>query len=495
MSFTSKSAATEHARLPVQCATILCPFPEKFDEDLTKELDKRQQGKTQEEGWFSIYELLFPDAVRPAHPCKSSAKSSDSGVLTEIDLEDPGELLVSQLSSRGASHNLSQMVITRLVTQLESSSDYAGLLNHESQARMMQAIEESLPTFVQQMFESTAASASSSSTSLHDSGTNPASFSDQGTRGLDICVHPPSFQTAHRVDTLQAVDHPWAPLPPINGYGLHEQPTASSTLPLSPSHRTSPAVASNLPSPPDATQPNVRKHYEDFHAASFEELRNVSEQTSGGDRCFDTNGVAAYTPMLHVLDRRSSVTSTIPVAGASISRMVPPQVPQFVQANGLKPRKSMDSGYASMHTMPLDESGTVEHNTYNGVPSGFKDVLPQNSHPGSIRERAHSRAASFNKDYDKIGIMDETSQPFEEGSLQADQSYHSSDPSLRPVSTVQHDLLVPGNYPQVDDTNPDPYGSISDLCLPLFPNPGQEAPIEGLNIYDGESWGPLNPWS
>ena len=155
----------------------------------------------------------------------------------------------------------------------------------------------------------------------------------------------------------------------------------------------------------------------------------------------------------------------------------------------------MDSGYASMHTLPLDESGTAEQNTYNGDPSGFKDGLPRNSHAGSVQERAHSRPVSFNNDYDEIGMMDETSHTFEEGSLQAEQSYHTSDPSLRRVSSVPHDLPVPGSYPQEDDANLDPYGSISDPCLPLFPNSGQEAPIECLNIYDGESWGPLNPLS
>jgi hypothetical protein len=457
-------------------------------------LKKRQQGKSQEECWFSIYDLLFPSAIRPAHPCKSSANSSDSDVLTEIDLEDPGELLVSQLSSRSASHNLSQMVIARLIAQLEGSSDYAGLLNQESQTRMMQAIEESLPTFVQQTFEGAIASASSSTTSLHDSETTPGSSSDQGMRGPDIRVHPPAFQTARRVDALQAVDRPWVPLLPRNGYNLSEQPTASSTRTLSPTHRTSPAVATNLPSPADAMQPNLRKYHEDSHAASSNEFRNLWEQTSAGDRCFDAHGVAAYTSMSHSLDRRSSVASTIRMADTSISRMAPPQAPQFVEATGLKPRKSMDSGYASMHTLPLDESGPAEHNTYNGDRLGLKDSLPRNSHPGSVQERAHSRPVSFKSDYDEIGMMDETSHTFAESSLQEEQSYHTSDPSLRRVSSVPHDLPVPGSYPQEDDANPDPYGSISDPCLPHFRNSGQEAPIESLNIYGGESWGPLTSW-
>ncbi|KAI5456709.1 hypothetical protein BGZ63DRAFT_457996 [Mariannaea sp. PMI_226] len=61
MVFSSESLLKTHQRLPEGCAVQLVNFPEGIDKEQEVLLRKRKKKGTEEEKWFDVYRILFPD--------------------------------------------------------------------------------------------------------------------------------------------------------------------------------------------------------------------------------------------------------------------------------------------------------------------------------------------------------------------------------------------------------------------------------------------------
>lgn len=369
------------------------------------------------------------------------------------------------------------MVTAHLTTQYEGDLHSTGIFKTSIQARVMQAIEDSLPAFVQQLYQGPSSSASSSSPSLHDSGTTPGSSPHhQSITGPDIRVHPPQSQHIRGVDRLQADDRPWTPLLPTNGYNLAEQPAGLLTRVIAPVRRTHPAIATDYRHSFNSMQSTLSNSYGSF-ADPSSSSRNSSERSGLSTYGYPPSDPAAHAATADLSARRYSAVSIVQATHTQLPGTVTKEVPRAAPMSSLKPRKSMDSGYHSMHTLSLDEPTIPEEHRL----------------PGSVFGGASLRSVRFDNEDDEIEDPMPSARPPEEGYvyLQVEQRPLHSDPFLRRAASAPHDLTVPGTYPQADDPGP---ASVSDPCLPLFSPSSPDAMREGSNLYDGGSWGSSNSW-
>jgi hypothetical protein len=346
------------------------------------------------------------------------------------------------------------------------------------------------------MLKWSTASASSSSPSLHDSGTtpDPSSF-HQHSSGPDNRVHPPASQLTHGVDQLQADDGPWTPLLPSKSYNLSKQRTGLSTRVVGPGRRTDPAVATDYQHDLDPMQPSLSNFYGSFPGPrSNDTLQSFSERSGSNNYQYYTQYYApddaAHEATSDIFASRHPAASTTQATHGQPPSTAPSQVPRAVQVATLKLRKSMDSGYHSMRTLPLDELEMPENSS--GIESSALWIQPS----GGVLERASLRSVRFKDVYDETEHTMQTGQNPNAADLRSKAELHSfnPDPSLRSAASAPHDPAIPGARLTADNPDADLYrGSVSDPCLPIFSPSSLDAVGEEFNLYDGESWGPWNP--
>lgn len=79
--FKSKEELNVHSRQAESCPLSECCFAEKFGEDQMKELKKKRPGKTVEQSWYIIFEILFPGTDAPDSPFIDDVPLQASNVI------------------------------------------------------------------------------------------------------------------------------------------------------------------------------------------------------------------------------------------------------------------------------------------------------------------------------------------------------------------------------------------------------------------------------
>ena len=379
-------------------------------------------------------------------------------------------MLTSQLTSPGFSETLGESVVAR-----------AGL-DPESEIRVLQAIRESLPRSVQQLLQHPSASTSSSSTSLLESSTTPASSSGNDLVGPDVQDNMSGPGNALRTSDPRASEYSCTPGPRFTG---HNPPNSSAGRLVSQQRST------YLQTPAHATNNHVRTNttytYTGAYTTDPTRMILTRRQPSSEFRVdshdrLNGNGQSAAAPMaiLPNHERRNITNSSIRASNSSVTVMAPPPVrQQVVHATTLKPRRSVDSGYASMHTVTSGDGVLIDPATSNiSLPGINEDMLSGNS-SGAINNQGSIR-------------LDETDGRTENQTFENDQINQIYDPSTGAFSMTEQDFFAPytSDYSAFDAGFMGRASNSSGLDLP--PPLDQELTPDLYGMVDDLSM--FNPW-
>jgi hypothetical protein len=396
--------------------------------------------------------VLFPNQVPPADPCEFGYIWPNHHELTTIDLESPVALLTSQLSSPGFSQNLGESIIAS-----------AGL-DPESAPRVLQAIRESLPLLVQQLLQRPAASANSSSTSVPESSTTPGSSSGNNDFvAASFEDNMSGLQNGVRLSDPQASDHSWAPGPSSTYHNLPNSQSGRLMSQQRSSGLRTQAHVTNNHVRADATYPRIGAYTTNATRMTLSGRQPSSEFQVDSHDLLNRNGQSAAAPMaiLPTYERRNITNSSTRASNMSVAVMAPPPPPQqAVHATTLKPRRSMDSGYASMHTVASGDGVLANPVTSNFALSDINEDLLLGTPSGTVTTNAAPNQG--------LVIFDKT-----------DNSTENPSQNLGIFSMAEQVLTMPYDYSTVDAGFIGPAGDFSGLYLPSM-GPMDQEPIPDL---------------
>ena len=136
--FQSKDELDYHSRRAESCPLSECSFAEKFTEDRMKELKRKRPGKSAEQSWYIIFEILFPDQVPPDspyiddQPAQSTSTAATSG---------PSDAQTSNLLD----------IFNEQLSQRQHIANYAWLASQEARDLINQTLAQSMAEMLRRM--------------------------------------------------------------------------------------------------------------------------------------------------------------------------------------------------------------------------------------------------------------------------------------------------------------------------------------------------------
>ena len=169
----------------------------------------------------------------------------------------------------------------------------------------------------------------------------------------------------------------------------------------------------------------------------------------------------------------------------SVAVMAPPRPPQqAVYATTLKPSRSVDSGYASMHTVTSGDGVFASPVTSKFASSGINEDMLSGNPSGAITTYAATDQRSIS--------FDEADGRTENQTLENNQIDHTYDPSTGIFPMTGQDVFMPYDNSTVDTGFIGQGSNTSSLDLPFMAPPEQEAISNPCSMVD--DFYIYNPW-